>query len=177
MLCDLSSPPLPDAPAQHDVAKPQTGHTHRCNAAMPLHWVSTAAAFSSSGGLVSGDGLAELIHQHCGMAGGSPETEAETETVALVARWITTRTVVSLRSPWGPLYPLFQFDLSTASVVEAMVPLLDELRPVFEDAELALWFVTPNDWLGGAQPASSMHQSLPAVLQAARADRFVAGGY
>lgn len=173
MLCDLSSPPLPDAPAQHDVATLQPGHTHRCNAAVPLHWVSTAAAFSSSGGLVSGDALAELIHQRCGMAGGLPETE----TVALVARWITIRAVVSLRSPWGPLYPLFQFDLSTASVVEAMVPLLDELRPVFEDAELALWFVTPNDWLGGAQPASAMHQSLPAVLQAARADRFVAGGY
>jgi hypothetical protein len=75
------------------------------------------------------------------------------------------------------MFPLFQFDLPSATVVEAMAPLLDELRPVFEDAELALWFVTPNNGLGGARPAFAMHHSLPAVLQAARADRFVAGGH
>jgi hypothetical protein len=94
-----------------------------------------------------------------------------------VARWIASRAVISLDSPWGPLFPLFQFDLPTASVVDAMAPLLDELRPVFEDVELALWFVTPNDWLAGARPVLAMHHSLPAVLQAARADRILAGGH
>jgi hypothetical protein len=101
----------------------------------------------------------------------------DAEPVSLVARWIVMRAVVRLDSPWGPMFPLFQFDLPTASVVDAMAPLLDELRPVFDDIELALWFVTPNEWLGGARPVSAMHHSLPAVLQAARADRFVAGGH
>ena len=73
---------------------------------------------------------------------------------------------------------LGQLDTAPDAVKQwhAMAPLQDELRPVFDDLELALWFVTPNDWLGGARPAFAMHHSLPAVLQAARADRFVAGG-
>lgn len=151
----------------------RTIFTQRANAVVPLHWLSTAAAFSGTGGLVSGDDLADLIRHRCEVAGWLPDSEP----VALVARWIVTRAVVRLDSPWGPMFPLFQFDLPTASVVDAMDPLLNELRPVFDDVELALWFVTPNDWLGGARPVSAMHHSLPAVLQAARADRFVAGGH
>lgn len=147
--------------------------TQRANAVVPLLWFSTAAAFSGSGGLVSGDDLAELIRRRCEVVGWLPSFQP----VSLVARWIVTRAVVSLDCPWGPMFPLFQFDLPTASVVGAMAPLLAELRPVFDDVELALWFVTPNDWLGGTRPVVAMHHSLPKVLQAARADRFVASGY
>ena len=165
---------LPDVPARQSVPNAaRTIFTQRANAVVPLHWLSTAAAFSGTGGLVSGDDLADLIRHRCEVAGWLPDTQP----VSLVARWIVNRAVVSLDSPWGPMFPLFQFDLPTAAVVDAMAPLLDELRPVFDDVELALWFVTPNDWLGGARPVSAMHHSLPAVLQAARADRFVAGGH
>ncbi|MDP2019114.1 hypothetical protein [Hydrogenophaga sp.] len=174
MLRARSLSQLPDKPAQRGLpAAVRTIFTQRANAAVPLHWLSTAAAFSGTGGLVSGDDLAELIRHRCEVAGWLPESLP----VSLVARWIVSRAVVSLDSPWGPLFPLFQFNLPTASLVDAMAPLLDELRPVFDDVELALWFVTPNDWLGGARPVSAMHHSLPAVLQAARADRFVAGGH
>ncbi|WP_332745046.1 hypothetical protein [Hydrogenophaga sp.] len=174
MLRARSMSQLPDTPAQRaaPVSLPSI-FTQRANATVPLHWLSTAAAFSGTGGLVSGDDLAELIRHRCEVAGWLPESLP----VSLVARWIVSRAVVSLDSPWGPLFPLFQFNLPTASVVDAMAPLLAELRPVFDDVELALWFVTPNDWLGGARPVSAMHHSLPAVLQAARADRFVAGGH
>ncbi len=165
---------LPDTLVRSGLPSPaQTIFTQRTNAVVPLHWLATAAAFSGTGGLVSGDDLAELIRHRCEVAGWLPESQP----VSLVARWIVTRSVVSLNSPWGPMFPLFQFDLPTASVVDAMAPLLDELRPVFDDVELALWFVTPNEWLGGSRPVSAMHHSLPAVLQAARADRFVAGGH
>jgi hypothetical protein len=165
---------LPDPSAPHSLSsKARTIFTQRANAVVPLHWLSTAAAFSGTGGLVSGDDLADLIRHRCEVAGWLPDSEP----VSLVARWIVTRAVISLDSPWGPMFPLFQFDLPTASVIDAMAPLLNELRPVFDDVELALWFVTPNDWLGGARPVSAMHHSLPAVLQAARADRFVAGGH
>lgn len=174
MLRARSLSQLPDTSAQRGLpAAVRTIFTQRANAAVPLHWLSTAAAFSGTGGLVSGDDLAELIRHRCEVAGWLPESLP----VSLVARWIVSRAVVSLDSPWGPLFPLFQFNLPTASLVDAMAPLLDELRPVFDDVELALWFVTPNDWLGGARPVSAMHHSLPAVLQAARADRFVAGGH
>lgn len=174
MLRARSLSQLPDVPFQRGLPESvRTIFTQRANAAVPLHWLSTAAAFSGAGGLVSGDDLAELIRHRCEVAGWLPEALP----VSLVARWIVSRAVVSLDSPWGPLFPLFQFNLPTASLVDAMAPLLDELRPVFDDVELALWFVTPNDWLGGARPVSAMHHSLPAVLQAARADRFVAGGH
>lgn len=164
-------PAVPSRPTQATAPRPIL--THRANAVVPLHWLSTAAAFSGTGGLVSGDDLADLIRHRCEVAGWLPDSEP----VSLVARWIVTRSVISLDSPWGPMFPLFQFDLPTASVVDAMAPLLAELTRVFDDVELALWFVTPNDWLGGARPVHAMQHSLPAVLQAARADRFVAGGW
>ena len=165
---------LPDAPSRPSLPSPaRTIFTQRANAVVPLHWLSTAAAFSGTGGLVSGDDLSDLIRHRCEVAGWLPDSEP----VSLVARWIVTRKVISLHSPWGPMFPLFQFDLPTASVVDPMAPLLGELRPVFDDVELALWFVTPNDWLAGARPVAVMHLNLPAVLLAARADRFVAGGH
>lgn len=166
MYCDRSSPPLHQAHARQ-----HTPDTAPSSEVVPLHWLSVAAAFAGTGGVASADELARLIRQRCEETGGQPESEP----ASLVARWMASRAVVSLRSPWGPMFPLFQFDLPNASVVDAMAPLQDELRPVFDDLELALWFVTPNDWLGGARPAFAMHHSLPAVLQAARADRFVAG--
>lgn len=165
---------LPDVPAQQGLpATVRTIFTQRSNAVVPLHWISTAAAFSGYGGLASGDDLAELIRRRCEAAGWMPESLP----VSLVAQWVVSRSVVSLDSPWGPLFPLFQFDLPTASVVDTMAPLLAELSPVFEGVELALWFVTPNHWLGGARPVTAMRHSLPIVLLAARADRFVAGGH
>jgi hypothetical protein len=174
MLSARSMSQLADGPVQPSrPAAVPTIYTQRTNATIPLHWLATAAAFSSTGGLVSGEDLAELIRHRCEVAGWLPESQP----LSLVARWIASRAVISLESPWGPLFPLFQFDLPTASVVDAMAPLLGELRAVFDDAELALWFVSPNDWLGGARPVSAMHHSLPAVLQAARADRFLAGGF
>lgn len=166
--------PLPDTPAVVRPPSPTYAvFTQRRNAPVPLHWLSTAAAFAGSGGLVSGDDLAELIRHRCEVAGWLPPSLP----VSLVARWIVSRAVVSLDSPWGPLFPLFQFDLPTASLLDGMAPLLGELRPVFDDIELALWFVMPNDWLGGARPVSAMQHNLAGVLRAARADRFVARGH
>ncbi|QHE77365.1 hypothetical protein [Hydrogenophaga sp. PBL-H3] len=174
MLRARSQSQLPDTPAQRGLpGAVRSIFTQRTNAQVSLHWLSTAAAFTGTGGLVSGDDLAELIRHRCEVAGWLPGSLP----VSLVARWIVSRAVVSLDSPWGLLFPLFQFDLPTASLVDGMAPLLAELRPVLDDVELALWFVTPNDWLGGARPVSAMQHSLPAVMQAARADRFVAGGH
>lgn len=136
------------------------------------HWATTARAFAESGGLASGDELSELIRHRC-------EENAElsiVQPVSLVARWIVSQSVVAIESPWGFMLPLFQFDLPRAAVHACMRPLLSDLRGVFEDTELALWFVTPNDWLAGACPAQAMHEDLQSVRRAARTDRFVAVG-
>lgn len=137
-----------------------------------LQWLATARAFADTGGLVSGDELAELLRQRC-----DADVKLQVpQPLSLVARWIVSQSVVSIDSPWGRMLPLFQFDVARAVVHPGMRPLLAELQGVLDDVELALWFVTPNDWLGGACPARAMHHSLPAVRLAARTDRYVARG-
>lgn len=138
----------------------------------PCHWMSTAAAFADTGGLVSGEELADLIRQQCCR---DARLEAS-QPVSLVARWIVSRKVVMIESPWGHLLPMFQFDLPRAALHPGVPMVLAELRGALEGAELALWFVTPNEWLHGARPAHAMQTMLPAVRHAARADRYVALG-
>jgi hypothetical protein len=156
-----SSPFAGDAVLQAPLASPDE------------HWSATARAFAETGGLVSGDELAALLRQHTEGTG----ILSPVDPVSLVARWIVTHAVVMLDSPWGRVLPVFQFDLAHATVHRAMRPLLSELRGAFDDGELALWFVTPNDWLDGACPAHVMHTDIQAVRQAARSDRFVAVGF
>lgn len=137
-----------------------------------LQWLSTSRAFADTGGLVSGDELAELLREQC-----DPDVKLQVpQPLSLVARWIVSQSVVSIDSPWGRMLPLFQFDLSRAAVHAGMRPLLAELQGVLDDVELALWFVTPNEWLNGACPAQAMHHYLPSVRLAARTDRYVALG-
>ncbi|MDP3251271.1 MAG: hypothetical protein Q8M77_05110 [Hydrogenophaga sp.] len=137
-----------------------------------VHWATTARAFAETGGLVSGDDLAELIRHRC----EENDELSIVQPVSLVARWIVSHSVVSIESPWGFMLPLFQFDVPRAAVHACMRPLLSDLRGVFEETELALWFVTPNDWLSGACPAQAMLGDLQSVRRAARTDRFVAVG-
>ena len=139
----------------------------------PARWFINAQPFERTGGLVTGDELAELIRCQC----REEAALSLTQPVSLVARWIVAQAVVTVEGPRGCLLPLFQFDLPRAQVYPSMRPLLSDLRGVFDPAELALWFVTPNDWLGGACPARAMHTDLPAVRRAARSDRFVAQGF
>lgn len=137
-----------------------------------LQWLATASAFADTGGLVSGDELAELLRQQI-------DADAQAlvpQPASLVARWIVSQSVVSIDSPWGRMLPLFQFDLPRAAVYPGMRPLLAELQGALDDVELALWFVTPNEWLNGACPARAMHHYLPSVRLAARTDRYVALG-
>jgi hypothetical protein len=138
-----------------------------------FQWLTTSTAFADTGGLVSGDELAELIRRQ----GDVAAHVSLSQSVSLVARWIVSHSVVTIDSPSGRMLPLFQFDLPRAAVHPAMRLLLSDLQGVFDDAELALWFVTPNDWLDGACPARAMHSALPAVRQAARSDRYVALGH
>jgi hypothetical protein len=143
------------------------------HSALPMcHWLSTAAAFAGTGGLVRGDELADMIRLQC-MRDAQPIVS---QPVSLVARWIVAQRVLTINGPWGRMLPMFQFDLPRAAVHPGMRPLLGELKGALNEVELALWFVTPNEWLDGALPAVAMQTMLPAVRDAARADRYVALG-
>ena len=138
----------------------------------PCHWMATASAFADTGGLMSGDELADRIRQRCLL----DVSLRDVEPVSLVARWIVSRAVVSIESPWGHMLPVFQFNLSRAALHPGVPIVLAELGGVLEGAELALWFVTPNEWLHGERPALAMQTMLPAVRHAARAAPYVARG-
>jgi hypothetical protein len=49
-----------------------------------------------------------------------------------------------------------------------------ELTPVYDPWELASWFAQANPWLAQRIPADMLYTDPSAVLQAARADRFIA---
>ena len=93
-----------------------------------------------------------------------------------LARWIVAREVVSFEWESTTWLPLFQFDLRDMSVRPDVAAVTCELRDVFDDWELMGWFTSPNGWLGYELPVDLRAVQPAAVLEAARADRFVARG-
>lgn len=138
-----------------------------------IQWLSTCAAFADSGGIASRDELAQRLVDSTSNA----DRESGLAVISLVARWITARAVVTVLGPSGWMLPMFQFDLATGTLKPSMAPVLAELHGAFDEAQLALWFVSPNNWIGGNRPAMVMHKYLPAVLHAARSDRYVASSH
>jgi len=70
--------------------------------------------------------------------------------------------------------PMFQFDGSGAAVSQGPHRVIAEWGGVLDGWALAHWFVRPNSWLGLHMPIELINSGLPDVLEAARADRFVA---
>ena len=93
-----------------------------------------------------------------------------------LARWIACREVVTVKSNGEVWLPLFQFDLDIGSLRTEASQALGTLTPAFDAWEIATWFVEPNSWLGGDAPICVLFHDATSVLQAARADRFVAVG-
>ena len=122
------------------------------------------AAYRASGGLARGDDLARLFEdRRCG------------DFVSL-ARLIATGEIFSFdwhRSFW---VPMFQFELRDLSIKPAPRQVLAELARAFDGWALAIWFARPNSCLNAHRPVDLLDSNLPAVLGAARTDRFVALG-
>ena len=126
--------------------------------------LSLMHAFRETGGVVSGDSLAMLLRSR------------SDQPLSLLARWIVNRQVLSFECHSQTLLPMFQFDLAGLTVRPELKPVMVELSDVFDDREFVDWFATPNCWLSGESPVAVFSNDLAAVLQAARADRFVATG-
>ena len=93
--------------------------------------------------------------------------------LSMLARWIVGREVVCYERGGAVLLPEFQFDAATLLPLPCVRRVVRELRDVYDDEELARWFVGDNASLGGRVPADVVEAEPDAVLQAARADRFV----
>jgi hypothetical protein len=122
------------------------------------------AAYGPSGGLARGDDLARLLEDR--QQGG----------FVSLARVIVGREVFGFKWHDELWVPMFQFELRDLSIKRAHRPVLAELTPVFDNWSLADWFVRPNSWLSDQCPVQLLASNLLAVLNAARADRFIASG-
>jgi hypothetical protein len=71
--------------------------------------------------------------------------------------------------------PLFQFT-EELEVKPGLKAVLAELASEYDGRRLAEWFVEPNGWLEERRPIDVLDANPDEVLQAARADRFVATG-
>lgn len=156
----------PDAPAPRVVA-PAAGlaplfPNTRADASGRLFEMQHA--FRSTGGVITGDALTGVLRRR------------SDQPLSLLARWIVNRDVVSFEAHGQTWLPMFQFDPATLSVVRSVKQVIGELRDVFDDWELTEWFASPNSWLDGVTPANALASDADAVVQAARADRFVAAG-
>jgi hypothetical protein len=121
-------------------------------------------AFRSHGGFISSDDVAQGLRGVCD------------QPVSRLARWIVSRAVISISWRARTLMPAFQFNRADMAIVPGVTDVLQELRTVFDNWELALWFAAPNAWLDYAAPVTLLADDALSVLQAARTDRFIALG-
>ena len=56
------------------------------------------------------------------------------------------------------MLPLFQFHMPSAAPRSSVTELVSELKDMYTDWELALWFVQSNAWLGGLAPVKAIER-------------------
>lgn len=122
------------------------------------------SAFSATGGVMSSDALSILLLRHTD------------QPISRLARWIVDGQIVTFEADSQRWMPMFQFDALDMCVLDGVRRSILELRDVLDDCELAEWFATPNIWLTGRTPADLVREEGDAVVEAARADRFVVSG-
>ena len=122
------------------------------------------AVFRIHGGVAHANEVVEHLRKQC------------SQPMSRLARWIAGREVLIVKSHGDIWLPLFQFDLVLGTIRTGAAQAFATLTPAFDAWEVANWFVEPNSWLGGDAPICVFSHDAPSVLQAARADRFVAIG-
>ena len=125
-------------------------------------FVEMLNAYRGSGELALEENLLALSSRRCGL-------DADT-----LANWIAERQLIGFEWQSRTWLPIFQFNLFDMTRPPALGQVLAELIPVYDPWELANWFAQPNPWLADRVPADALEHDPSAVLQAARADRFIA---
>jgi hypothetical protein len=156
---DLAAVRVGDRPLAPEPAYPPHGGTQSRSRLSAME-----CAFLPTGGIVTGDCFSQLMRHGLD------------QPISKLARWIVDRHVVAFEVHGQIWLPMFQFEPSTLQVRPGVLKVIEELRGVFDEWELVEWFGQPNSWLNGQSPASAIGRNEQAVLEAARADRFVAAG-
>lgn len=121
-------------------------------------------AYKSNGGTVRADDLALLFE-----AQGKGNFDS-------VAQRIVSRDIFSFEWQAHRWVPMFQFNAHDLSVKHEVRRVVHELAAVLDNWTLAEWFTQPNVWLKDRRPVDMVDGHFSFVLDAARADRFVAAG-
>jgi hypothetical protein len=129
-----------------------------------LEFLQMSRAYSRHGGLASGDEVACRMRRYFD------------QPISTLAKWIVKREIVNLVWRSQILVPVFQFTNAGMDLPLAVREVMTELEGVFDDWEIAAWFARPNAFLRNERPVDLVNIDDAGLLQAARADRFVAGG-
>jgi hypothetical protein len=121
------------------------------------------AAYQAKGGFARGDDLARLLE------------DRGRGNLTSLARLVAGREVFGFEWRHTLWIPMFQFT-ADFTLKPGLKQVLAELASEYDGQRLAAWFVEPNAWLDDALPIDVLETNSDEVLQAARADRFVATG-
>ncbi len=152
-----AEPPQPWAPWQPAAQAPAASAVDR-------EFLVMSRAFAPTDGIATADEVERLVRRHW------------EQPISMLARWIVSREVISFKWRARTLLPLFQFDVPTMTLRGGVPAILRELTSVFDSWELALWFAQANAWLGDRTPVDCLRFDVASVIDAARADRFIAAG-
>lgn len=161
--------------------------THRIAAAPPAVWPSLTPAPPDRGRFTDDAEARRMAavelacRRHGGMASAVEVVNMlsqcnHAQPLSRVARWLVAGDVVSFEWQARAWLPLFQFELSAMSVRPEVTAVIRELSSVFDEWDLVSWFTSPNTWLANMTPVAAMTSLPAAVMEAARADRFIARG-
>ncbi len=128
-------------------------------------FTALCAAYAAFGGVAWGEDLSRL------MADRKPGLIKPS-----LARLIANEDLFYFQWRGAKWIPMVQFHLGDLSINGSVRRVRRELGDHRDGWETASWFVCPNDWLSGQRPVDLVDRDVHAVIQAARADRFVAGG-
>jgi hypothetical protein len=155
---------LQSCPCARDILAPTPG-----DEALELTWqiarerrfAALNAALARQGGCLPADQLCGLMRAHWD------------QPLSRLARWIASRDLVSVSWQSQIWVPLFQFECPSLDRRAAACDVVRALRSVYDDWELAEWFVRPHDLLSGNSPATRIACDPRGVTEAARRDRFI----
>lgn len=146
-------------PVANNAASRLAQDVHRNN-----QFVDLLNAFRRSGGLARAPEVAGRFQCRGGLE------------VSPLSGWINKREVICIEWQSRQWLPLFQFNPVGLTLRAGLSTVLAELVGIYDDWQLATWFAQSNPWLADCTPADTLAVAAPQVLNAARAERFVAAG-
>ncbi|MBC8055529.1 MAG: hypothetical protein H7Y61_02995 [Rhizobiales bacterium] len=128
------------------------------------HFIALLNGFRSSGGL-----------QRLSTLQATRRDAWRTVVVEALPARVADRSVLAITWNHEAWVPNFQFD-GHGAIKQPAAAVFLELTPSYDPWELATWFVTPSTWLQRVRPIDLLEMAPPRMLEAARADRYVANG-